>query len=331
MWSFIKPVNLIRYLVAWRVTSSLAVLPVCWSSVLSRVLGTIIADRLPTREAAAWHEALEAWSDSGKAPPPEAQWPIQAVLFPYPGKRHHGAGEVILWELKLMGPCADHGLFLELILPAMEEAASITDSRWHRDNWVWGNFAIQAVYAAKGTRWEPVVTDGKLDLGYRATPAQWAEGLDFGRETRRRYHHLAWLTPFDLGRNPAVEDDSYDLDAKSDVPAPAVPTLDAIVEDLMERMTLFLPEKRPTVEDVWALMENDEQETLKHALRRARQFSRYQDVSLEPARKRCAGRWKGEQHFHQSIPRPLLPYLDLASILHVGQATHFGCGTFELS
>ncbi len=331
MCSFIKPVNLIRYLVVWRVTSSLAVLPVCWGSVLSRVLGTIIADRLPTREAAAWHKAMEAWSDGGKAPPAEAQWPIQAVLFPYPGKRHYGFDEVILWELKLMGPCADHGLFLELILPAMEEAASTTDSRWHRNNWVWGNFAIQAVYAAKGTRWEPVVTDGKLDLDYRATPAQWAEELDFGRETWRRYHHLAWLTPFDLGRNPTVEGDSYNLDAESDIPASAVPTLDTIVEALMARMTLFLPDKRPTVEDVWALMEDGEQEMLKRTLRRARRASRHQDVALESARKRCAGRWKGEQHFHPPIPKPLLPYLDLASILHVGQATHFGCGTFDLS
>lgn len=321
MWPFIRPISLIRYLIVWRVTSSLVVLPVCFSQILSEVLGAIITESLPTREAKEWEEAL---SDE------DPSWPIEAVLFPYSSKRHHGRGEPILWELKLLGDSADHKVFLELILPAMEQAASTTDRRWHRHNWLWGEFAVEAVYAARGKSWEPVVSDSKLDLDYRADPAQWAEGLTWGRDVSRRYHNLSWRTPFNLEEMPDVTDNAYSAENEIEIPVRAVPTLGGIVKALMERMTIFLPQKYPTLEDVRDLLSKEEQEKLRGTLGRARRVSRRQNIALESVSK-CAGRWVGGQRFARPIPQSLLPYLELASILHVGEETHFGCGTFKLS
>lgn len=332
MWSIIEPINLIRYLIAWRVTSDLVVLPDPFSPVLSRLLGAAIAERLPTRKAQEWHDTVAAWGENNDNPSVEAQWPMEAVLFPYPAKRHYGEGEVIFWELKLMGPSADHGLFLEFILPAMEDVATMTDPRWHRSNWLWGNFAIQAVYAARGRHWEPVVSEGQLDLDYRATPAQWAEELPFGQDARGNRHHLTWLMPFDLGEMPDVGDNSYRAEEKIGIAVREVPTLTGIIKAMVERMALFMPEKRPTVKDVLHFLEEqDEREKLEQALKKGQWASRKQKIALTSTSREQAGRWSGEQHFARPIPRQTLPYLELASILHVGEMTHFGCGTFELS
>ncbi|MCX7707996.1 MAG: hypothetical protein N2204_08325 [Anaerolineae bacterium] len=62
----------------------------------------------------------------------------------------------------------------------------------------------------------------------------------------------------------------------------------------------------------------------------AAQLSAGHYQTLAPASKGWPGRWAGGQIF-QRIPRRLLPYLELAAILHIGRYTHFGCGTFLLS
>lgn len=330
MWSFTRPINLIRYLIVWRVNSSLAVLPRCLAPQISWVLGDLISNRLPTHEARDWRKALVAWDDK-KSPPPEARWPIEAVLFPYPDRQSYGRGEAILWELKLMGNSADHGLFLELVLPAMEEAASTSDPRWRRSNWLWGGFDIHAVYVARGARWEPLVSDGRLDLDYRASPAQWAEGLTFGQDSRRRFRNLTWITSFDLGEMPDALDSPHRAPTKGKIPPREVPTIRGILDALIARMTLFLPRKHSTPEDVWALLDAQEQANLRRVLGKAQRISRRQTLSLEPAHKNCPGRWIGSQTFAGAIPKSLLPYLELAAILHVGRQTHFGCGTFRLS
>ena len=211
MCSYPNSVNLIRYLLVWKVNSSLVQLPGCLSAELSSVLGEIIAKRLPTDEARHWRRTLAPWNEyydgisrKGKNSPiviPEVSWPIDAILFAYPGKRTYGRGELILWELKLIGESADHGFFLEAILPAMEEAGYTSDPKWNRPNRLWGRFDIHSVYVARGSNWEPLVTDGRLDLRYNASPIQWAEGLTFGLESGNRFSHptrLTWLTPFDL-------------------------------------------------------------------------------------------------------------------------------------
>jgi len=340
MLPIINHVSLIRYLVVWQVNSSLAQLPRCLSAEISRALGAIIANRLPTHKAREWRRALAAWDDASDTPRakpsqrpiPEAAWPIEAVLFVYPGKRAYGYGEVVLWELKLLGHSADHGLFIEFILPAMEEAATTSDPRWRQANSLWGHFDIQAIYAARGMHWEPLVTAGRLDLNYRASSTQWAEGLTFGQNTRRKRRRMRWVTPFDLGEMPPAPPGTLRSHPRprpqGSIPASEIPTFQTILDALMSRMTMFLPGKHPAPEDVWALVEPKEQTALWLALQEI-QSTAQQRPALKPVSKGRPGRWIGTQTF-DSIPQHILPYLELASILHIGRQTHFGCGTFRL-
>jgi len=332
MWPFIKPIKLIRYLLVWRVNASLVRLPRSLSAELSLVLGTMIANRLPTREAGAWRKALAPWDKLGglslvgeKKPArlPQASWPMEAVLFVYPGKRTYGTGELILWELKLLGESADHGLFLEALLPAMEEAGSVSEPQWQRQNVLWGRFDVHAVYVARGPQWEAIVREGRLDLNYRATPVQWAEGLSFDQRSGRVFDRLTWLTPFDLGDDPK----SKIQNRKSPIENRA-PTLQSILQSLIARMSQLLPGKHHTPEDVWNVLSEEEQTSFQAVIDQAALVP-IRGQSLKPAPKRGPGRWIGTQTF-PSIPHPLIPYLELASILHVGKQTHFGCGTFAI-
>lgn len=357
MRNFIGSISLIRYLIAWRVNRSVVQLPRCLATELSLILGTIIAERLPTQQARDWRKALTAWEDPAAAnaigpllPPaaprtdtgspvrrkrkpaepltlqgpfPETGWPIQTVLLPYPGKRAYGQGEIILWELKLLGTDADHGLFLETILPAMEAAATTSDERWHRSRNLWGRFDIQAIYVAHGPRWAPLVRDGRLDLSYRPTPAQWAEGLPAfegdpptGETPKRPWRQLTWIMPFDLGL-PAAKASS------------ASPSLEEIFTALMARIPAALTGKRPTVEQAWALLSSEEIAALALAAAEG-ELAPAKRQALTSAPKDWPGRWLGAQAFKR-IPSRLLPYLELAAILHIGRHTHFGCGTFALA
>ncbi len=328
MWPFTNPAKLIRYLVVWRVNSSLARLPRCLSAELSLVLGKTIANRLPTRQAQHWRKALAPWDAHGglafvarpkKPAPPDAAWPVETVLFVYPGKLTLGQGETVLWELKLLGESADHGLFLETFLPAMEEAGSATNPEWRRLNTLWGHFDVQAVYAARGAAWEPFVRDGRLDLNYQPTPEQWAEGLTFEPPSERVLDRLTWLTPFDLG-----SDDSKQRRKKA--ARERAPGLRTILEALVARMSQLLPGRHHRPEEFWAVLSAEEQAALKAALELAARIPLHHAKLKAPPREH-AGRWIGLQTF-PSIPRPLIPYLELASILHIGRQTHFGCGTF---
>ena len=332
MWPFITPIKLIRYLLVWRVTGSLVQVPRCLSAELSLVLGTMIANRLPTREARSWRKALAPWDEQGglslvgKRKPtrlPDASWPMEAVLFVYPGKQTYGQGELIMWELKLLGESADHGLFLEVILPAMEEAGTVLDPRWQRQNVLWGRFDIHAVYAARGPRWEPIVRDGRLDLSYQATPIQWAEGLAFDQRSGRVFDRLTWITPFDLANASGRPGRK-----KKTKPHDEVPTLQGILESLIARMSQLLPGKHHTPEDVWGVLSEEERASFQAVVEQAALIP-IRRKTLRPAPKRGPGRWIGTQTF-PSIPHPLIPYLELASILHIGKQTHFGCGTFAI-
>ena len=315
MLDFIKPVTLIRYLIMWRVTSPIVILPHCLPRELVKVLGSLIETSLPTQQARAWRKTLTATA---------THWPIKTVLFaPYlTNKRAYGKGELIVWELKLMGEDADHGLFLELVLPAMEKAATRkvnTSSRGIRN--LWGHFDIQAIYVSRGRSWEPLVEEGRLNLRYRATHTQWAEGLVLGETMRSNFHYLTWLTPFEF-----AETQDQGLARITN------PTLRDILDALMIRMTFFLP-GRPDVQripEVLARIPSEEQERIEWSLRQEESQPLIQQEALQASPKEWPGHKIGMQVF-QDIQLPLLPYLELASILHIGEHTHLGCGTFVLT
>ena len=376
MLPFISQVNLIRYLIVWQVTGPFVQLPRHFAADISQTLGTLIAESLPTQQARPWRRAAESWgslpgeaeaSAGGAEGKPKARgasqrapasvgtnqrpplsvapswpaWPIETVVWTYPGKRGYGQGEPILWELKLLGNDADHGVFLELILPAMEAAATTSDERWRRQRSLWGRFDIQSVYVSRGPRWEPIVHDRRLDLGYRVTPAQWADGLDRrlapDAPSKHRPRRLAWLTPFELGvQEPDLQPPpEKDEDTADGLPAPRiprpitrtpVPTLRDILEALMARLAPLALGKRATVEQAWALLTPEEQ----LAVWLDCDEGRLAKVDLQRSDKDAPGRWLGEQTFTKIPPR-LFPYLELAATLHLGKHTHFGCGTFTFA
>ncbi|MDM8526362.1 hypothetical protein QUF80_23535 [Desulfococcaceae bacterium HSG8] len=328
-----------RYLIVLRVTSSLAWFPVFPSAELSLILGKAIAERLPTIQARPWIKSLAQWDaclkpfggkissisktrsrsrrKKKKLKLPEASWPIESVLFFYPGKRNYGRGELILWELKLFGKSADHGLFLEVILPALEELGSIPDSRWQYPNCLWGKFDIQSVYMARGPRWEPVVKDGRLDLSYKAGPLQWSEGLTFEpaphrASKKKSLKSLTWLTPFQFGTPP------------SDV---RIPTLRWITEAFIERVALLMQGKYYNIGKFLDILNQEDQSALWNIIEADSHIPVFSN-DIQPAPGYCPGRWTGAQTFTASIPDSLIPYLGLASIFHIGKYSHFGCGTF---
>ncbi len=371
-------IPLIRYLIVWRVTDTLVRAPTCLSAAISETLGEVIAERLPTSEAREWRKTREAWQNPappapGLMAPPKvaAPWPIHAVLFPYPGKQVYGQGEAIVWELKLLGPHADHGLFLETLLPAMEALGVTTERRWRDRQDLWGHFDVQAVYAARGAQWKPVVEDGKVNLRARVSPIQWREGLTFGLDAPRPYSRLMWVTSFDLGEGAetqgskgAEEQENEQANKRKGEKAKRgeakkresekakreerqrrrqkitdaeIPTLYGLVGALVNRVTPLLPGKRPSVEqawaqvdpaDVWALI-NAEDPTALTPEGEELQITLQSSAFTAPP-KGWPGKWIGKQFFSASLPARLLPYLELASILHVGKDTHFGCGTFRL-
>ena len=327
MWPITEPLHLIRYLLVWKVNRKMVRLPHCLPVDLSRVLGALITERLPTREAQPWRKASSKWADyDGDAPDagprarlaaeqqeknspiPQVAWPIETVLLVYPGKQVYGQGELIFWELKLVGDSADHGLFLEVILPAMEDASTTSDPRWAHPNSLWGGFDIQAIYAARGLYWEPIASDGKLDLRQRVLPNQWASGLTFTSNSERVLDQISWSTSFDLA-----------------TPQPT-PTLPQLLEALAARLSAFTPGKRLANADVWQSLSPVDQAALRGAIEQAAEFPVTQQ-QIEPAPRGWPGKWSGAQRF-LIIPDPIVPYLELASILHLGRQTHFGCGTF---
>jgi hypothetical protein len=336
MWTSLEHIKVLRYLLVWRVNRSLVQLPPYFATDLSLVLGTIIADRLPTRKATPWRKALArrdrpegSGNQTGLVVVPEAPWPLETVVLVYPGKRTYGPGEPILWECKLFGASADHGLFLETILPALEEASYTADPRWHARNTIWGRFDIQAVYVARGMHWEPLVRDGRLDLRYRPSATQWAEGLTLGADMAHPCNRLTWVTPFDLDGMSADKSDVNPSERPAGTVSTKGPTLRTILNALTFRLSHLILDRPMMPEDGRDALIPEGQLRFQDAMRAADDvLLRFADLEHIPDR--WPGQWKGTQVF-ASIPALFFPYLQLASILHIGRQTHFGCGTFVLS
>jgi len=334
MWTSLAPIKVLRYLLVWRVNRSLVQVPSSFAADLSLVLGTMIAERLPTRQATPWRQALAHWERREDARAhtglgSEAPWPLEAVVLVYPGKRTYGQGEPILWELKLFGASADHGLFLETILPALEAASSTADPRWHARNTIWGRFDIQAVYVARGMHWEALVRDGRLDLRYRPSATQWADGLTLDTARAHRYTRLTWVTPFDLDGMSADTSAGHPAERPAETVSATGPTLRTILNALTCRLRRLMLEQPMRPEDGRDALLSEGPLHLPEAMRAADDIL-VRSADLERVPDRWPGQWRGTQVF-TSIPARCCPALQLASILHIGRKTHFGCGTFVVS
>ncbi len=334
MLSFLNRLNLVRYLIVWRVNRSLAFFPRYFSIDLSMVIGAIISSRLPTKEKKAWKKGLDPLMIDYKnsslklTPAPEVGWPLNSVLFVYPGKRTYGRDELIFWELKLFGKDADHGLFLEVILPAMEEASYTSDPQWNRRNRIWGHFDIQSVYVARGNQWEPLVSDGRLDLRYRANSIQWLESLRFKPKSLRKFRQLNWMSPFDL-TNIADKLSEFGFAPNGEASKYTnAPTLPVILIALISRINQLLNPRLRGTGKISDFLTSDDRGVFKEALQKTNHIPIIKN-NIKSAPSTWPGNWIGTQRF-KIIPRVIIPYLELASILHIGKQTHFGCGTFVI-
>lgn len=329
MWLSTAPISLIRYLVQWRVRAPLVRLPPSLPVAISSVLGALIAERLPTQQARPWRKALsqsQAQAEKGRIA--ATHWPVEGIVFVPPGKRTYGRDETVWWELKLLGPHADHGLFLELFLPAIEAAAATRDPRWFANFSLWGHFDVQAIYVASGVEWMPLAEDGRLNLTLRPSASRWAEGLWQAGQLERKVNRLRWVTPFTLGAMPNAPGKATQSPQRSKASAAVeVPTLEGMVKAFLRRAAYLQHGRGAGGQDPWSLLEPAERSTLQEALAASPAAQRH---TLVRAPKAWPGRWIGEQTFASSIPLALLPYLNLAAILHIGDYTHYGCGAFRL-
>jgi len=336
---FTIPINIIRYLFVLRVNRSLVWLSNYLPAEFSLILGTTIARRLPTAQARPWLKSLSAWEPYGGLKSiankqikrlPEASWPIESVLFAYPyEKRSFGEGEFILWELKLLGESADHGFFLEIIMSAIEEAGLSYDKGWTYPNCLWGKFDIHAVYAARGHHWEPFVENGQLDLNYHATPFQWFENLSYPFNLELPPDTIRWLTPFDLSDQAAKHHGrkTRQYNSKHRNRAIPAPSLNKIIEALILRLNNLIAGKISNFDELWEVLGEDKQTVLKKAWRLAGHIPIYKKRLCAPPA-HWPGVAMGSQTYTATFPEALIPLLGLASILHIGQYTHYGLGTF---
>ncbi len=327
-----SPIDLIRYLFILRVNNSLVWVPRYLSAEFSAVLGAAIADRLPTRRARPWRKTMAAWGHDlatvhkqrvFRKILPEKPWPIDAVLFWLPNKRTFGKGERILLELKLLGSGADHDMFLEEILPAMEYLGVTPKCRKRQSTSLWGRFDIQSVYTAKGPVWKPLIRDGKLDLRRKVYATQWRRGLAFTPLGPAPPRQLRWLTTFDIpGCGPGRE-----RGKRREPNRP--PTLQSILEAFLERMNGLLANGRGAPGEIKAMLDLDGEVSFDEALEMAARIPVLKHAITE-APGRSPGAWTGSQTLAAPIPREILPYLGLASLFHIGKGAHYGCGSFTL-
>lgn len=319
--------NLLRYLFVCRINSPFVFFQHHPSVELSLALGRLIAERLPTAQARPWNKSLSDWEKHGgdslaqrkkkSRIQPDNPWPLEATLLTYPVKRNLGEGEFVFWELKLIGASAEHGLFLETILPAIEQLGFADDSRWRYPNSLWGHFDIHSVYMARGPRWEPLVEAGHLHLDYPAGPRQWAEDLIFETNLKQPCDYLTWVT-------------SFEPDPPKKNKADAPPSLKSILDAFVNRMNRLLSGKNVRDDALMDFLDAKDRSALKEALDLASHIPVLRH-NLDRPTHNSPGRWIGRQTFSTAIPESIRPLLGTAAIFHIGRYTHYGCGTFTVN
>jgi hypothetical protein len=320
---FMHSIKLFRYLIAWRVNTPMVRLPLDFTAAISQTLGYAIADSISTRDARRWLKHLDTnklnlfQRPAIEDPYPETPWPVHAVILPHTNKRNYCQGEIIYWELKLIGDSADHGFFLEAIIPAMEKLGyteqNIPQSRLS----IWGHYDILSVWVANGNNWDPLINESQLNLKYHPKPLQWNSHLteDYYHKGMSQQKRLIWLRPFE-----------FDVLGISQMKDKFIPEMQSIIESVVRRWSFFSSSR--IRKEIWDLVPSNLLIEVKKAWEIAGNM-RISSYNLIPALRNEPGLWTGELTY-ENIPVFLMPYLDMAAIFHVGKKTHYGCGTFAL-
>ena len=327
-------IDLVRYLCVWRVNRSQGCISAYPAVQISRVLGTIISEHLGTKEARHWHKALKRWKNFCTRDQKEvkyydlpsvsnAPWPVEVSIVAHTSKKIYGLGEPLIWELKLFGECARHSFFLESILPAMEKAGYTSISEFNRRNSLWGHFDITDVYCAHGHTWEPVVQNGQLDTTYEPSPSQWIEGLS-EKKRNHIYNRLIWATPFDLNNVSKA----YQEQSQNAVSLRQGLNMEYLLNAFVNRCMKLGAMSGGRAADLTDILSQEVVGVLDEAMSQSKQLP-HPNSALTAAPAHMPGSWTGYQVFGP-IPSIIIPFLKIASILHLGNYTHFGCGTFYL-
>ncbi len=332
MQSILPRIKLLRYRVFLSVASAGVRLYQGTLAELSWLLGESIRERAaPAGAARRWRRALTPWDESGWAramtgsgkrfPPwPDIHWPVETIFLFRPLKRFYGRGELLPFEIKLVGERADHSFFLECLLPALE-SLGYTRPSWRRrpGHLLWGHFDVRHIYVARGLRWEPLVQNGEVDLRVRPQPDQWMDGWPFDAPAGRSFSAIRWTRPFV----------TEDMVSRSRPGRLVPPSLSTLLAASVERLAGLLA--AGDVAALWQELSPDEQTDLMDAVEQARSVAVFRHTLRAKRRLRGAPvNLEGEQVFAAQIPPSVIPYLELGSILHIGRYSHFGYGTFRL-
>lgn len=309
MWHINAEIPLLRYLFALRVNNSLVRLPDRTKLTLefSQTIGDQLLNLLPLHERRRWERILRPKNDSAflQTPAPdEMRWPLETILHLYPYNHRCGFGDYLFLETKLLGPQASHDFFITYLLPALE----ILGSKRRSDRYaIWGHYEIAHIWTARGRTWQPLVVDGKLNTKLQPTTSQWAENLHPLPANLPPYRQINWYTAYKFEHI-------------------TLPTLSDILSSLLERVIHLLP-NTANVNDLWQKLTTEEQADLLFALRESEKVKL---IKHQIVFDKATQNYSGWQKF-DTIPTTLLPYLELAAILHIGKDTHYGLGTFQLT
>jgi hypothetical protein len=210
----------------------------------------------------------------------------------------------------------------------MEEACITNNPEWNSRNRLWGHFDILNIYAALGNTWQPFVSNGKLNLELRINPKQWLEGLDFKPTALRDLKYIDWVVPADLSEDYSGYF-ALDLpDEKEKLKFCKAPPLSLILFSLIQRINRLLYEPTRSLIKIEDVLKAADEKAFLNAFQQSIQAN-ITDNKFKEVPHSWPGKFYGLQKY-SSISRAITPYLNIASILHVGKYTHFGCGTFEM-
>ena len=315
-------VQILRYLFVLRVNCSLIETLKQPEQEIVHLLAALIAENMGGADGKAWKKAARRLANGSVAvsvdtvplpgPPP---WPVDAVvLAENPGTRL-GLDEHFLFELTLFGDRIGHHFILEYLLPALEQAG-YSRMEGQAKFGLWGNYEVVGLFCAHGADWEPVIDEGLLSSEYFPAPDQWARDFMMSG-AGKMFTRLDWIRP--LAPDAAMPENGPDM-----------PWLLAALE---RRMTALKLLNRGSATDMDALVQGIpgmEKTSWQQAVDAAQAMPAPVSVLRPVEKKHPAKAVIGRQYF-SAIPPVVLPWLELASLLHLGLHTNYGYGGFSLA